>query len=850
MSTRSPLLCVALALACASCGTTEKRETEPRRAPNAPVAPAKRVKKGPLLAQAGAPARGGPVVAQAGKGGRPRPPAGKPARGSVKQQEERYLADSYAATGAELYRQMRYHEAAVQLRIAVRLDPNNAEAQSLLDRTLYILGDREAGFRDEMRRLVDETQVHIRLATMEVERLFKEGQGFMNRSEFDRAIERFEKVIETIRYFPYNVDKSGIRAQADSALSVAKAKEQDRQLHLKRERQRAAAEEAAIFEQRNLAYHHARVRNLMEQAKAAFRRMEFGKAEDLTASVLALEPTSREAAKLKERAAHARRIMAELERIETSIEETQRLIEGVYEAAIPFQSVFKFPSEDDWRIVEKRSFDLKRLFLKKGKTESPEEQRIIRTLDSSKITINFPGTPFADAIDFLRDVTGINYVVAKSALEHLESEEPEINLKLKDITLKNALELILTEAGGLIFRVRNDAVVINTADAEQEEMFLRFYEVSEIIGEPPDFEAPQLALAEPTEDGGGGGGVVLSIDDDEAETGTGVTADKLIELIEQKLGDDDVGTAEFLGGLLMVRKPMEAHRKIERLLDQLRRTTGIMVTVETRLIDIQDNMLEEIGVDFRGLSAVIPNFLGNNLDQNIGFNWTHLGQTLDLRTALVNWFTRGLGSAAGTPFNLSSIGGMAMQYNMLDDFQLQAIVDAVKRQQEAREVDSPRVMVFNGQRSHVMTVSQEAYIADLEVNQTGVTPTVAPVIGILNSGSILEVRPIVSYDRKFVTLEIQPTLAVNGVPVLQRVQLFQGQLGPNTDITIELPVVSLTKIRTTVMVPDGGTVILGGLKNFLEQKKYVGLPGIRHIPLLNNLFERKGFSDLKRSLIV
>ncbi|RME72956.1 MAG: hypothetical protein D6776_07875, partial [Planctomycetota bacterium] len=42
----------------------------------------------------------------------------------------------------------------------------------------------------------------------------------------------------------------------------------------------------------------------------------------------------------------------------------------------------------------------------------------------------------------------------------------------------------------------------------------------------------------------------------------------------------------------------------------------------------------------------------------------------------------------------------------------------------------------------------------------------------------------------------------------------------------------------------------GGLKNFLEQEFWAGIPGARNIPLLGNLLEKKGYTDFKRSLIV
>jgi general secretion pathway protein D len=788
-----------------------------------------------------------------GPGGGPDDKQGGPG-GSLKEQEQATLSEAYYREGERLFGEMRYQEAAMQLRLAVRANPQNVEAQRLLDQVLYLLGDREAGYRDQTRELIRERDVKIQGASMEIERLYAEGLRYMDRAEYPKAIERFERALETIRWFPWPVDKSGLKAQIEAKMAEAKQKEAERELLFKEQMQKTAKEEAAVFEKRNQAYHQAQIRTLYEQAEAAFERTEYEKCERLCKKVLDMEPGHGPAAKLLETAAHARRFKLEVSRIDDDAEEMKRLIEGIYDAAIPYQEIFSFPSDKEWAAVEKRAVDLQAMFERKGRAESPEEARIRQTLANRKVTINFPGTSFEDALNFLREITGLNYYVAPAAQEALSSDDVKINLRLRDITLKNALELILSQAKDLIYKIKNDAVVINTKDAEKEDLYLRFYEVSDIVNDLPNNPAPKLALEDTSrsgkgQGGGTGGGAILNIDEGaEKQAGGGIGADKLKELIEQKLGDEGEGSVDFLQGLLMVRKPLSAHKKIEKLLDALRGTTGIMVTVESRIIDIQDNFLEEIGIDFRGLPAVIAGAISPTSGNTpIGFNWTNSDQDKDVRGVVQNVF-QSLGSSAATPFRLTPIGGGAFQYNVLEDFQLQAILEAVKKTQKARQVDAPRVTVFNGQRSHVLSVRQKAYIADLEVNQTGVTPTINPVIGILNSGSILEARPIVSYDRKFVTLEIQPTLAKDLTAPGDNTRLRLAN--NNTDINIELPVVSMSEIRSTVMVPDGGTVIIGGLKNFLEEQKWSGVPILKDVPILHNLFERKGYTDMKRSLIV
>ena len=97
-----------------------------------------------------------------------------------------------------------------------------------------------------------------------------------------------------------------------------------------------------------------------------------------------------------------------------------------------------------------------------------------------------------------------------------------------------------------------------------------------------------------------------------------------------------------------------------------------------------------------------------------------------------------------------------------------------------------------------------------------------------------------------VVLEIQPTLAEKLTSEVAVLNLS----GSFTVVPIELPVLSVTKIKTTVTVPDGGTVLVGGLKREIANKSNIGIPGLLDIPFLNLLLGRKGNSNLRSNLFV
>jgi type II secretory pathway component GspD/PulD (secretin) len=55
---------------------------------------------------------------------------------------------------------------------------------------------------------------------------------------------------------------------------------------------------------------------------------------------------------------------------------------------------------------------------------------------------------------------------------------------------------------------------------------------------------------------------------------------------------------------------------------------------------------------------------------------------------------------------------------------------------------------------------------------------------------------------------------------------------------------------TTVTVPDGGTVLLGGVKRLREQRIEFGVPVLSKTPMINRLFRNIGIGRTTDSLML
>lgn len=129
--------------------------------------------------------------------------------------------------------------------------------------------------------------------------------------------------------------------------------------------------------------------------------------------------------------------------------------------------------------------------------DRPAAERIVRALDAKRITIDFRETSLDEALDFLRDVSGLNVVLSKKAREELEGEKVAINLKLKDVKLRSVLELMLEQTHDeLRYGVRHGVLYIGVDAEWKQELVLDFIPVDDILHRPKDFPGPKVGLGE------------------------------------------------------------------------------------------------------------------------------------------------------------------------------------------------------------------------------------------------------------------------------------------------------------------------------------------------------------------
>jgi type II secretory pathway component GspD/PulD (secretin) len=108
------------------------------------------------------------------------------------------------------------------------------------------------------------------------------------------------------------------------------------------------------------------------------------------------------------------------------------------------------------------------------------------------------------------------------------------------------------------------------------------------------------------------------------------------------------------------------------------------------------------------------------------------------------------------------------------------------------------------------------------------------------------VRPTIHHDRKYLTLEIQPTVAK-----VVALRTFSSTLGGNTSpVEFQLPELEVQSVFTTAVIPDGGSILLGGLSNIRNIERRAEVPWLAKIPVAGFFFKQEGYNEENKSLMI
>lgn len=434
---------------------------------------------------------------------------------------------------------------------------------------------------------------------------------------------------------------------------------------------------------------------------------------------------------------------------------------------------------------------------KNGKQESltQPQQFEPQTIDQKEqkyygdvLTLRFKDADLRDVIIYLGEFAGLNVVF-----------DPEVRgvvtCNLVDVPWDQALDVFLKQ--NKMGRVLEGNVLriapMGTITREREEQ-LRLDESKELAG-------PRLTKS-----------YTLSYS----------KAGDVQSLLESKLSERGEFIVDSRTNTLVITDVPDRIELIERLLDVFDTPTP-QVAIEARIVEATSTFIRNLGIQW-GFRGIADPFYGNQT--SLQFPHKILLDGAQIPQGIV---TKGIGGPLGgyainlpAPAFTTAVG--VSFANVLDTFRIDMAISALETSGQGRIISSPSVTTQNNQEAHIVQGRQ------------------IPVQTVANF------TVTTRYINAALELRATPQITAEGT-IIMNLEL-QNNAADFANLVNGIPPIITQSASTTVMIPDGGTTVIGGIYRTEDSITRERVPFFHKIPIIGNLFRSFARTKQSRELLI
>jgi type IV pilus assembly protein PilQ len=438
------------------------------------------------------------------------------------------------------------------------------------------------------------------------------------------------------------------------------------------------------------------------------------------------------------------------------------------------------------------------------------------------ISIDIAGVDINDILRFVSDNYGENFILDKSVTD------VKVTVKVNDVPWNQVLESVFkanqlsSTREGLIVRV----ATLTALAVEQEQQ--RRIEEEKINNLPKVSKFFRLRYTRLS-----GGGALAGSTQALGGTGAGAGgATGLLGIIRKNLSkvgevDSDPRTNQII--VTDIPQKIAAVEEIIKKLD----VAEPQVEIEARVVLANRSFMRSIGnqlflaaTQSKGPSRTVPG-LGAILETS-----PQTLQNTPIRTDRPGSGPNG-GNLAGGGFigppATGALGGagatvLSLTTGVIGTSLLSTAITASEQKGIAKTISTPRITVQNNTPGDITSGTQIA--VQTEVNNTVTTTFVTAAL----------------------RLNVTPQIVDEG-NVLLRIVVENNSVDRSLRTTGGTPSITTQRAETLVLVPDGGTTILGGINLDSEDNVVQRTPGVSRIPYLGELFKKRSVDRNSQELL-
>lgn len=437
------------------------------------------------------------------------------------------------------------------------------------------------------------------------------------------------------------------------------------------------------------------------------------------------------------------------------------------------------------------------------------------------ITLDVRDMNIVDVVKFLAIKGDFNVVVSPSV-------EGRITVFLNNVTIKDALDIVII-SNHLAYSLQGNIVHVNTS-AEYEAMYgKRFGDQTEVEIIRLQYSRPSYVLAALDNIKSNVGKIIIDED-----TGSVVMIDTPEAIARMKSAVTDIekpletivynlqyASADLVAEKLRSRIDAKA---VGAITPDIRSNKLIVRAFPGRkqeiisLIEELDSKTKEVMIDAKILQIVMKPEYDAGIDWQLDFK----SGSGDLKNLNFKNFTLGAqNSAISASDNLfNHFGQIAYGDISVDDFQL--TLRSLEKVSDTKILSNPQILIINNEEARIHVGDTVPYIIST-TSGTGDNAITSEDVRFVDVGLKLNVRPTIN-DDGFVTMRLRPEIS----SVIATISSQGGGI----------PQVNKTEVETTVMVQNGHTIVMGGLKKNDKVHTKKGVPVLMGLPLVGKAFSR------------
>jgi len=330
-----------------------------------------------------------------------------------------------------------------------------------------------------------------------------------------------------------------------------------------------------------------------------------------------------------------------------------------------------------------------------------------------------------------------------------------------------------------------------------------------------------------------------------------------IEILEQEV----IVTPEPVTNSLLISATPRYFEDIQRLAQELDREPA-QVVIQALLVEVELDDTDEFGVELGFQDSVLfdrsvidnlltisetntsPNGVQTTTQRiisqegNPGFLFNN--QPLGNNTAIS---PDTLGGQSLSNFALGRVngdlgfGGLVLSAS---SDSVNILIRALASRRNVHILSRPQILALDNQLAQIQVGQRVPIVDGVTISTQG---TANPNVVQDESGIILTVTPRISPEGQVVMEVVAEKSQFTG----EGVPIFVDGLTGNV---IESPVKDITTARTTVKVPDGQTIVVGGMITKLDDTTERKVPWLGDIPLVGHLFRFDSHSELRTELLI